>query len=910
MAEPKFPVKNNTTGAVKAYTAGEVRELVKVRDPASGKYLFTNLTNMPGFARKPNGSWEFIQVPKDKVRDAAQADPVTGTHSLWGGEGDPRIEEARSEAVSEGAREIARNRNDLAVFGESVASVVTLGQMSRAANYLAGEGAEEARSESIKQSPFAHGFGRVTGLVALGAVPIPGVGALAKGAFGVRNVSSVFEVGAAATQTARSLIMGSAIKKAAATGGKIGFGRAVAGRLGGVLAFGAVAEVPLSVAIVAADTVDNNKPLTSEFISEVAQQYMWSVALTVGTALPFAVAGEVLKRGTAAAGPLVGHSMARYVGRKYLRGRGRGGGDILESELHQAVNTYTGKANKKLAQGRIGRLIARNQTDDFIKRDRTVKQALINLRDAENPAKLVDAADTLGFQRGITPEMASDLRFIRDNSHDIVGARRAIESMVPESGKLSKQVLKSTYQTPKKLRLTSQADVAIQGGLVEAQNITSNALAKTQLTKALKAAGKARNREAFAIGMNARLAVPAGSEARLAIDRGLKRALGKKSEESFVRMLPQMDELERAAKALERSLPDIEAMGGIRSFEQAAEIRRNVQSIGGNLRKLTNEKVGALDRGSFSRFFDENNVGKSLSMETRFDDFKDSIEALGRVNKVYDELWQNASPLLRASTPKTQQEILETQLEVVISAKKRVQHALEFIAFKSAGTRQAAIFGGVMTYRGLSTIDEKRDAFVINRMAVLSSGSSPETLQASVGEAVDAIALADMELATHVASTLATANQYLLQQMPSSEDPMIGPRDFSSAEIENWLEALGAIESPVSVLATAVDGSVSDQAVDAIRTVYPEFYIEMVLDVSAFVYENRETLHDAQMHGLDTFTGGALGYTDAPGPNLTYTLPGYQTTQQAVSTGAVGGPENRRLDIQQNATAAQKLGAF
>jgi hypothetical protein len=146
--------------------------------------------------------------------------------------------------------------------------------------------------------------------------------------------------------------------------------------------------------------------------------------------------------------------------------------------------------------------------------------------------------------------------------------------------------------------------------------------------------------------------------------------------------------------------------------------------------------------------------------------------------------------------------------------------------------------------------------------------------------------------------------------MPSSEDPMIGPRDFSSAEIENWLEALGAIESPVSVLATAVDGSVSDQAVDAIRTVYPEFYIEMVLDVSAFVYENRETLHDAQMHGLDTFTGGALGYTDAPGPNLTYTLPGYQTTQQAVSTGAVGGPENRRLDIQQNATAAQKLGAF
>jgi hypothetical protein len=371
-----------------------------------------------------------------------------------------------------------------------------------------------------------------------------------------------------------------------------------------------------------------------------------------------------------------------------------------------------------------------------------------------------------------------------------------------------------------------------------------------------------------------------------------------------------MDEAERASMAIRKLASEVEGLGGIRSFEQAAEVRKNVQSIGSAIRDLSDDKAKVVGQGAFKRFFDENNVGKSLSMETRFNNYADSIEALGRVNQVYNELIQDASPLLRAPTTKTQQEILETQLEVVLDAKKRVMHALDYIAVKSAGTRQATIFGGVMTYRALTSMDQKREAFIVNRMAVLSAGSSPEALQASVGETVDAIALVDMELATHVASTLATANQYLLQQMPTSEDNMIGPEDFSGSEMENWLEAFGAIKAPVSVLATAVDGSVSTQAVDAIRTVYPEFYTQMILDVSDFVYENRDSLDDAQMHGLDTFTGGALGYSDGPAPNLTFQPPYYQTTGAAQSAGAMGGPESQRMNYQQTATPAQKLGAF
>jgi hypothetical protein len=79
-----------------------------------------------------------------------------------------------------------------------------------------------------------------------------------------------------------------------------------------------------------------------------------------------------------------------------------------------------------------------------------------------------------------------------------------------------------------------------------------------------------------------------------------------------------------------------------------------------------------------------------------------------------------------------------------------------------------------------------------------------------------------MEAAVAFATTLATSNSYLLQQLPRSSDPLIGPDDFSMQEVDSYLETVGALEDPASVLASARDGSVSIEAVDAIRTVYPE----------------------------------------------------------------------------------------
>jgi len=136
---------------------------------------------------------------------------------------------------------------------------------------------------------------------------------------------------------------------------------------------------------------------------------------------------------------------------------------------------------------------------------------------------------------------------------------------------------------------------------------------------------------------------------------------------------------------------------------------------------------------------------------------------------------------------------------------------------------------------------------------------------------------------------------------------VVGERDLSTAEIENFLEAVGAITDPYSVIATASDGSVTDTAVDAFRSVYPELYYDSVIDIAEFVDENGDKLGHAQLLGFDAFTGYALGIADGPSPEFTMPAPYAQTPQQA---GSIGGPENRRMTYQQGTTPAQKLSAM
>jgi hypothetical protein len=208
------------------------------------------------------------------------------------------------------------------------------------------------------------------------------------------------------------------------------------------------------------------------------------------------------------------------------------------------------------------------------------------------------------------------------------------------------------------------------------------------------------------------------------------------------------------------------------------------------------------------------------------------------------------------------------------------------------------------------TQERKRQNFESVREVVLETAASPERMIDIIGKTAGKFAATDMHAATAYAITLATAQSYLLQQMPKSSDPLIGPNDFSMMEVDSFLETVGALESPASVIASAKDGSVSIEAVDAIKTVYPELYIDMILDIVEFMQtKDGAKLNETQLLGLDTFTGGALGILSSYGPMPQPLFAQTPMQMQALGKNAQqSSPQMARQQSQTNNTASQKVG--
>ncbi len=252
-------------------------------------------------------------------------------------------------------------------------------------------------------------------------------------------------------------------------------------------------------------------------------------------------------------------------------------------------------------------------------------------------------------------------------------------------------------------------------------------------------------------------------------------------------------------------------------------------------------------------------------------------------------------------------ELLETQVRTVSEFKSSTGRALSYLLF-AGSPRGAVLFGGVLAYRNL-TQERKRENFESISELVLSVASTPETMIEAIGKTAGHLAQHDMEAATAYSITLATAQGYLLQQMPRSSDPLIGPQDYSMHEVDSYLETVGALESPASVIASAKDGSVSIEAVDALRTVYPELYSDMVLDIAEFMQtRDWDKLNEAQRLGLDTFTGGALGVLQTYGPMPQPLFAQTPMQQQALGKNTQqSSPQMAHQQSQMNSTGGQKV---
>jgi hypothetical protein len=899
MSEAKYPIRNVVTNSRLSVTLREYKDYMDVIESATGKPMFEALSSVPGVAYGHDGDIQQTLIPKERVHEANSG---RSNLAILRSDDDPVYEQARQMAVRGAKRQVAKDRSGSAVAFDSLMSGVTFGASSKVANMFAGEGAEEARELGIQEHTGAHFLGRAGSLIVLGLLPIPGLGALTVGASKGLRAGSIFEAGGKAASVARK-----------AFGEEGRFLTEVGRRIAGPVAFGVVADAPLAAAMVAADIVDHDKELAADtFASEFFTQYAFSIGIAAATSVPFAFLGAAIgKVGSRAVGKgdslfaqrdvvdSIGRGLIRHKMRP-LRSSGGGVFDIGESFFYKAWGKITKKGHpgQVPSETRIGRWMAGPSADDWVNLRMTNKEAVQGIHSAVTAGQLRKNIDIL--RRNIqSPDLDASLAFMRNHADELITTRRKAQSMIVDSRKLAEKFLAQEYKHP--IGAAFEGDVA---------KLIDKGLTLAGLKALPKGAGQYPERLAKALNM--RKGLPVGGAERKALDGQLAKA-----SPGIEKHLSWIDEAERASRRVIEMSDILGPSGrGLGFFDEITLLdgkgfRAQMRAIDGSVRGLSDDAAKIIDRDVFLKGerppYVMKDKGFYSTIDTELDDLADGIEAMVRSNRTVASLMDDATPFISASRPLTDKEILAAQVESVMSSRQRVGEVLSYIARKGGGLRHTVAFGGVYLFREMGSVEEKRAAFRMLHDSISENAGNMEATAARVGDLVDAAATFDMDLGMAMASTHLTALAYLNQQMPRSDDPMIGPEDISTTEMDNFFEAVGALMAPLSALAAAVDGSTTEMSVDAIRTVYPKLYTEIAIDVAEFVQEHGDRLGHDQLLGLDTFTGYALGYTDGPAPELTMQPPYAQTTGQAM---AIGGPENRRMTFQQNATASQKLGAL
>jgi len=916
MTERKYPIRNTITNSTFSVPLRDYAAFMKTVDTATGKPMFEAMSDIPGIVTGYDGSQQAM-IPKERVREALGE---RGALRVLKSDDDPSWEAARASAVQAGKERVAKDRSGALVMTDALLSGITFGGSSKVANMFAGEDAEELRALGITEHGAAQFGGRALSLLALGLLPIPGLGASVGAAKGLR-VGSIFETAGKAANVARKAVPGQ------------GFLSELGKRFVGPVAFGAVADAPLSAAMVAADIVDYDKELTGDAIaSDFLTQYGLSVTIAAVTSLPFALIGAGARTaGRAAVGKgdeLLGRAASvtenlspgqkdildaavkggwRYTSRKYLRGKGHGFGDATDMAGYKVWSKITKKHPGRIAsESPIGRLLAGDAADDYIKLNITNQELIRSLQTSQTAKQMRKTVDLL-IRNNRNPELDESLAFIRNHADDLIAGRRKAQTLIMDSRRLAEQYQKATYKHPVGLDWTDKVDVA------KILNRGVKAIGEPEITS-----GQFPQRLDKALNIYK------------AADTAKRKPLRDAIVEAFPDMekyMKQIDNAELTAREVIRMTDDFGPSGnrlfdevdliglvderGAKGVSGMKDLRATMRGLDNTLRSLSDDSAKIVDRAPFlaseKPFYTEVD-GKTFSLiDSKFAEIRDGVAAMAKANNAFEALKYDARPLFKAPGNMTQEQILAAQVQSVMSTKERIGEALWYIAMKGGGARHTATFGGVYTYRSMGTFAEKRTAFRMIHDAVTQKATNVETLMAHVGDMVGPAAAFDMGLGASLAANQIAAYSYLNAQMPRSADRLIGPEDFSGAEIDNFLEAVGALAEPISVLATAADGSTTGQAVDAIRTVYPRLYTEMALDVAEFVEEYGDKLDHVQLLGLDTFLNGALGYSDGPAPELTFQEPMAQTQQQAR---AIGGPENRRMSMQVNMTPAQKVGGL
>jgi hypothetical protein len=146
------------------------------------------------------------------------------------------------------------------------------------------------------------------------------------------------------------------------------------------------------------------------------------------------------------------------------------------------------------------------------------------------------------------------------------------------------------------------------------------------------------------------------------------------------------------------------------------------------------------------------------------------------------------------------------------------------------------------------------------REAIQALANDPEKLLASSAELADQLAEHAPETAQELATAHTRAVSYLASKLPQrpSAGPLAAKWEVSKAEASEFARHYEAVEDPASILRQAAAGTLTAEAVEAVRTVYPALYAQMQESIAERLASRRSPLPYASRMMLGILSGSDL----------------------------------------------------
>lgn len=190
------------------------------------------------------------------------------------------------------------------------------------------------------------------------------------------------------------------------------------------------------------------------------------------------------------------------------------------------------------------------------------------------------------------------------------------------------------------------------------------------------------------------------------------------------------------------------------------------------------------------------------------------------------------------------------------SAKKALSGTAKAVAPKDLLVRTALAGGANYRVNLLSMIDDSRET-------VKAAAANPEHFVASIGETYGDL---DPDMVRSITDSHLRAIQYLQKSIPPQPRlnptmPQMGRANVPLRHAESYARKLRAVTDPMTLLQDLSDGTLHEDTVEAVRSVYPSMYLEIEAQALSALADLDQVVTRRQAVALDKlFQNGGLVY--------------------------------------------------